>query len=242
MYIKKIDFPIYGIFILISLFIGIIFNCIYLKKSKVKRKEIILFAVMLFVFSLIGGESLNFLFADIKEYKFTLYGLSSYGGAIGILLAAIIFGKINSDNKIYLKSAVLSLPLIYSISKLACFFSGCCYGLPCNSNFCVIYTFGLNIPLIPVQLIETITFMIVFLICLILMNNKENINITIILSAISKFILDYFRYDHLDKIITKNQIISIVFVCIGIVSILNKHIKDKKIKLEDKIKDKREEV
>lgn len=238
MYIDKIEFPIYGIFILISLLMGVICNWIYLKKNNVKNQDIVLFVIMIFIFALFGGELLNFLLTDSREYKFTLYGLSSYGGAIGILLASIVFGKINAENKLFLKSAVLSLPLIYSISKLACFFAGCCYGGPCNSKFCVVYTFGLNIPLIPVQLIETITFMIVFIICLSLRKNKEIISITIILSAISKFLLDYLRYDHLDKVITKNQIISIVFVIIGIVTILYKYIKNNKIKLEDKRKDK----
>ena len=62
------------------------------------------------------------------------------------------------------------------MSKLACFFAGCCYGLPYDGVGCVIYPSGLNISLIPVQLLETVTFMIIFIICILLMNNKNIIS------------------------------------------------------------------
>ena len=34
---------------------------------------------------------------------------------------------------------VLSLPAMYSISKLGCFFTGCCFGIPYNGIFSVYY-------------------------------------------------------------------------------------------------------
>ena len=227
MVIDKINFPIYGVIILVSFVIGCVFNYIFLKKNKVERKDIALFTIMLFVLALSGGEMLSFLTSDVKSEEVRIYGLSSYGGAIGVILSGIIFEKIKPYNKIIIKSSIISLPLIYSISKLACFFAGCCYGLPYDGVGCVIYPLGLNVPLIPVQLLETVTFMIIFIICILLMNNKNIISITVILSAISKFLLDYLRYDHLEKTITTNQIISIVFVFIGIIMIVNKFRKKK---------------
>ena len=221
MIINKIDFPIYGIIILISFIFGAIFNYIYLKKNKVELHYIILFISMIIFFAIIGGDLMSQFLTKEKDFVFPLFGLSSYGGAIGIIVASIIFEKIYPKNKIFIKSAILSLPLIYSISKLACFFAGCCYGLPYeNAFFSVIYTDGLNIPLIPIQLIETIVFSIVFITCILLRDKKNIIYITIILSAFSKFFLDFFRYDHLAEIISKNQIISIVFIIISIFLIL----------------------
>lgn len=227
MVIDKINFPIYSVIILVSFVIGCVFNYIFLKKNKVERKDIALFIIMLLVLALSGGEMLSFLTSDLKSEEVMIYGLSSYGGAIGVILSGIIFEKIKPYNKIIIKSSIISLPLIYSISKLACFFAGCCYGLPYDGVGCVIYPSGLNISLIPVQLLETVTFMIIFIICILLMNNKNIISITVILSAISKFLLDYLRYDHLEKTITTNQIISIVFVFIGIIMIVNKFRKKK---------------
>ena len=212
--INKINFPIYGIVILLSILIGLVFNYLFIKKNNIKEKNALLYLFLLFVYSFIGGLLLNSIVNfDVKNYSI---GLSSYGGAIGVLICAVIFEKMNDSNGKYIKSAILSLPLMYSISKLACFFSGCCYGIPYNGVFSVVYTDGLNISLLPIQLIETIVFMIVFIICYLNNNNKNIIPITMLLSAISKFILDFFRYSHLNEVLSINQVISIIFVIIGI--------------------------
>ena len=213
MIINKFNFPIYGVFILLSLTIGMIFNCIYLRKNKVDREKIILFVLMLITYGIFGGILLN----SIISRNFSKIGLSSYGGAIGILSATIIFEKMNFSNGIFVKSAILSLPLIYSISKLACFFAGCCYGMPYNGIFSVTYTEGLNIPLFPIQLLETIIFFGVFVFCVIYRKNKNLIEITLILSAIAKFLLDFLRYSHIGQILSVNQVISIGFIVIGVV-------------------------
>ena len=212
--INKMKIPIYGIIIIISILIGLLFNYIFLKKNGIKERKTLLYLFLLFVYSFIGG----LLFNSIANFDFENYsiGLSSYGGAIGICICSIIFEKIDNSNGKYIKSAILSLPLIYAISKLACFFSGCCYGIPYNGVFSVVYTDGLNISLLPIQLIETIVFMIVFIICYLNNNNKNIIPITMLLSAISKFILDFFRYIHLNEVLSINQVISIIFIIIGI--------------------------
>ena len=223
MIINRIDFPVYGVIILISLLFGLIVNYIYLKKKKIELQYIILFLTMILLFAIVGGEFLSALFEKNRELIFSKIGLSSYGGAIGVIVAAIIFEKIYDKDKIFIKSAVLSLPLIYSISKLACFFAGCCYGLPCeNGFFSVTYTEGLNIPLIPIQLIETMVFGIIFIVCLSLRNKKNIVCITILICAFFKFILDFLRYNHLEETISKNQIISIIFIIISVLMILKK--------------------
>ena len=223
MIINRINFPVYGAIILISLVCGVIFNFIYLKKNKIELQYNVLFLSMVLLFAIVGGIILNALFEKDKELISLKFGLSSFGGAIGVIVAAIVFEKIYTKDKIFIKSAVLSLPLIYSISKLGCFFAGCCYGLPCeNRFFSVTYTNGLNIPLIPIQLIETIVFGIIFIACLSLKNKKNIVCITILICAFFKFILDFFRYNHLEEIISKNQIISIFFILISVFLILKK--------------------
>ena len=228
MVIGTFSFPIYGTFILLSLFIGIIFNYIFLRKNKIEKNYIFLFSLMIVSFSIIGGILINSLLSSNKDLSLTNIGLTSYGGAVGVISAAIIFEKICPKNGVFIKGAIISLPLIYSISKLACFFAGCCYGLPCNSFFCVRYTAGLNIPLVPIQLIETIMFMLVFISCVYIQKNKNVVAITIILSAFTKFVLDFLRFNHLKEIISQNQIISVMFMIIGIV-ILVKNNKKKEI-------------
>lgn len=212
MIINKFDFPIYGFFIILSLTIGMIFNYIYLRKNNINKEKIILFILLLITYSIFGGILLN----SLLNRNISQIGLSSYGGAIEIIVATIIFEKMTCSKGIYIKSAILSLPLIYSISKLACFFAGCCFGIPYNGIFSVTYSEGLNIPLFPVQLAETITFLGVFVFCILNRKRKNIIEITMILSAIAKFLLDFLRYSHTRQIISINQVISLGFVVIGV--------------------------
>ncbi len=108
------------------------------------------------------------------------------------------------------------MPLVYGISKIACFLSGCCGGIPYNGLFYVIYPRGLNIPQFPIQIVEALISLIIFLICHKLRNNKNIAYITLILIAIVKASLDFLRYDHLTIKITTNQIFSIVLILITI--------------------------
>lgn len=213
MVINKINFPIYGIIILLSLVIGIIYDYVYLKKRKVSKNDIKYFLLLIIPFALIGSISLSRLMGSD--------GLSSYAGAVALIIASIIYEKINPHKGIYLEVTILSLPLIYSIGKIACFIAGCCYGIPYNGVLSVTYTDGLNIPLFPIQLVESIFFMILFIL-LNLMNKEKKQNIvelTLISCAFLKFMLDFLRYDHVTKMITTNQIISIIFV-IGTIIIM----------------------
>lgn len=222
MIINEIKFPIYGVMILLSLVAGCTFLYFYLHKI-IEKKYIFLFIVQYVSYSLITGVSFKFKMGNIEKVS-----LSSYGGAIGAIIAAIVFEKIYSKKNVFIKASILSLPLVYSISKLGCFFAGCCYGLPYKGIFSVTYTADLNIPLVPIQLMETITFLIIFIISLYLKNNKNQVFITLIISALAKFLLDFLRYDHLTKIITTNQIISIIFIIIAIIMIMKNKSRQKR--------------
>ena len=225
--INKKNFPIYGIIIMISLIIGLLFNYYFLKKNNIDKKKTQLFLFLMFVYSFIGGILFDAIVNyDPNELKI---GLSSYGGAIGVCICAIVFEKMDNSNRLYVKSAILSLPLIYSISKLACFFAGCCYGRPYSGLFSVVYTSGLNIPLVPVQLIETIVFWGLFGICYYNNQNDNIVPITIFLCAISKFTLDFLRYRDNNIFLSPNQIVSIVFIIISLIIILKKKIKKRGI-------------
>ena len=210
--INKINFPIYGTIIIASLLIGLVFIYFFLKKNNIKRNNNLLYLFLIFIYSFFGG----LLFNSIINSGENIIGLSSYGGAIGVCVCSIIFEKMDNSNGTYIKSAILSLPLIYAISKLACFFSGCCFGIPYNGLFSVIYSDGLNIPLLPIQLIETMSFLVLFLICYYNNKNENIISITIFLSAALKFVLDYFRYSNISVFLSINQIVSIFFMIISL--------------------------
>jgi len=214
MIINKFNFPIYGIMILISIIVGILY-VVYNIKDKLTKEHLFYFSILFLAFCFFGSLSLTRII--IHEN-----GLSSYAGFISVILCAIIFEKILPNNNIYLKYSIISLPLIYAIGKIGCFLAGCCYGIEYNGIFSVTYTNGLNIPLFPIQIVETIVFMIIFIILNKLKNSNFIIELTLLTCSLSKFLLDFLRYDHMTKLITKNQIISIIIFIISILLIIRK--------------------
>ena len=216
MIINEIKFPIYMTFILLSFIVALLFIFFYLKKKGINKKDILLYESMIIPFGLIG--SIVLCYSIDKEG-----GLSSYAGMFMLLISSLFYERINpSKDKYYIKSTIMSLPIIYGISKLGCFFAGCCYGRPYSGLFSITYTSGLNIPLFPIQLLESLIFVLIFVILVIVNKkwNKQIINITILVCAISKFLLDFLRYDNLETLITKNQIISLFLIVIVIVNLI----------------------
>ena len=222
MIIPKLNYSLYGLIIVISIFIGMLY--IYLNlKDKYNNKQFFYYYMIYITFAFYGGKMFTILTSN-EKISFFYAGLSSYGGLIGIIIGSIIFEKIINYNGKIIKYSVLSLPLVYGLSKIACFIAGCCGGIPYEGIFKVVYKDKLNIGQFPVQIIETIVFLIIFIICN-KNRNKENISYyTIIICSITKFLLDFFRYDHIKTLITKNQIFSIILISITIIIILYKKI------------------
>lgn len=225
MIISKQTFPFYGIILLISISVSLFYIYRTLKKENIKDKNIYLYILLYGIFAIVFGKIYTIVTSNFK-YNIIDAGLSSYGGLVGVILASIIFEAIVPTNKKIIKYTIISLPLTYGIGKIACFVAGCCYGIPYNGIFNVIYKDDLNIGLFPIQLLETIVFIIIFIICNKLKNNKNIIYITIFISTIAKFLLDFLRYEHINKIITANQIFSIVIlIVLLIIIIIRKKIK-----------------
>ena len=213
MIIHRINFPIYDILIYFSLVVGslyIYFN--FNKKEYDIGKTIVFFLLFLFIPILLGKI---YTMLENPGSNFFRVGVTGYGGLIGVILAAFIYCFLYK-NKSILKYAVISLPLTYSFAKLACFFNGCCIGIPYNGPFAVTYIFRGTHSFFPVQLLETFSFIFLFMFCNKHHNHKNIIYITLLLTFTLKFLLDFFRYDHIHKFISNNQIASIILCIITI--------------------------
>ena len=213
MVISKQTFPFYGIIILISMIISLFYIYRMLKKENIKDKNIYLYILLYGLFAIVFGKLYTIVTSGFK-YNILNAGLSSYGGLLGVLIACIVFELILPTNKKIIKYTIMSLPLTYGIGKIGCFIAGCCYGIPYNGIFNVVYKDDLNIGQFPIQIVETIVFIIIFIICNKLKNNKNIIYITILISTIAKFLLDFLRYEHINKLLTINQIFSIVIILV----------------------------
>lgn len=221
MIIPKINFPFYGIIIVLSVLVGMYYIYSNLRKDKFDNKQILMYFIMYVAFAFVFGKiytSLVYL-----ESGFLEAGLSAYGGLVGVVIAAIIFEKILPTNGSITKYTILSLPLVYGLTKIACSIVGCCGGIPYTGIFKVKYLNALNIWQFPIQIVEAITFIVLFLILNKFKNNKYINYIVLILVSIIKFLLDFLRYEHIDILITRNQIFSILLVVIVLlVFVINK--------------------
>lgn len=215
MIIHSIDFPIYKIITLASIFLGALYIFVSLKNRNMNKKHIFIFFILFFVLAIFVGK-LYTLIIDNDTRNFFQIGLSGYGGLIGVIIASFIYSRIYNE-KYVVKYTIISLPLIYSFAKIACLLNGCCYGIPYDGILSVTYIDKMNIPVFPIQLVEVIAFNIIFQICNRLHNREDIIYITLITISIVKFSLDFFRYSHINQIISPNQIFSIILLFITII-------------------------
>lgn len=158
---------------------------------------------------------------------FRYYGLSSIGGLIGMYMAVLTMSAINSkinsnkkDTKTMLQNCTIILPLMYSISKIGCFFAGCCYGIEYSGVFCIHYTGHGNIPVhdvFPVQIAETIVFLGIFFVGIHFIKRKVKnmVWIVFVISAFAKGLLDFLRESHTGELISMNQILCIILMVFG---------------------------
>jgi len=220
--IHRINFPCYGIIIVFSIIIGMLYIYLNLKKDGYKNKQILLYFIMYIAFAFICGKMYTVL--AYGENDILSAGLSAYGGLIGVVIGSIVFERIlPTDGKI-IEYTILSLPLVYGLTKIACFIVGCCGGIPYDGIFRIKYVDVLNIWQFPIQIAETIIFLLIFIVCHFLKKNNNINYIVMILVSTFKFLLDFLRYDHINTLITRNQMFSIILLFITIITyIINKN-------------------
>lgn len=153
-------------------------------------------------------------------------GFSSLGGAIGLLVGIFVFGKIYPEGSTSLWEAYVTvLPLLYGISKIGCYLVGCCHGISYEGPLAVVYDsdYMQGGPYFPVQLAESIGFLGIFVVGLLiyLRSNRRNlVPVIMILCATTKFSLDFLREEHLGKIVSVNQLVCIVFFFWGVITLI----------------------
>ena len=202
----------YGLLLISSFFIYIIILLILTVKEKYKNYEIA---------SIVALECISWLVA-------LLFFRSSFYALLLISLSGFIFFLITKNDPKKLFAVLLfSVPLIYAIGKLGCFLNGCCYGIDYSGPLRVLYSSSKHAPngisLFPVQLVESIINLLIFISVIIIYHKKKDIRITlpyiIIACSIVKFLLDFLRTPG-THIISNNQIFCIIAFIIGIIIII----------------------
>lgn len=207
LYTFKPQVNMYGLILLLAVFSGLLLILFLLLKQHVRIADIGVFLLSAFLFIFFGAFLFDFINHPNDVINNHNYGFASIGAAMGLLLVAIIFSRLYNQ-PVYFTSSCISTPLIYSISKLGCVYSGCCYGRPL-----------LHFSRFPVQLTESIIFMIIFIMVMAIYKTYHDqcSIISVILCASAKFVCDYLRYSHINQFLSLNQIVCILFIVVAII-------------------------
>ena len=228
-YIPEFKINIYGPIVASSIIIGLIVACILMSKANVKKETIIFTAILTFVSILICSACVSIaLSGNIRRVGFV-----GAGGALGLLLGAVLSALIHNDHVAESVSAwVITAPLMYGLAKIGCHFAGCCNGIPYHGIFKLTYEIKGDGYYFPVQLLETVVFVIIFLFGLIFYIRKQRkaivAAIVLISCAVAKVSIEFLREEHMGKVITGYQILVLVIAFAGVAAL---YYIDKKVRV-----------
>ena len=226
----------YGACIALGALIGLYFA----QKDRTLIKHIspeeLLNSVSLIVIAgIIGGRLLH-----IAEYWNSIH---SFFNAINItdagfsLLGTIIASTITLIWYLHVKKLsalniidriVIYIPLVYGISRLGCFFAGCCYGIPTDLPWALTYSNSdvvapCHIPLHPTQLYSALGGFLIFIFMYYIANNYykktgQLFGIYFFLTGFERLLVDFLRSDRImiTKTISTSQMIALFCIILGI--------------------------
>lgn len=206
-------FSTYLLIILISFVVSFIIFYNMTRKDGHDRIDILYIFIINILGFVIGSKI--FYLIDVSKVvtvsNFLNSGYSFIGGVVGSSLLVYMYCKKYDLNFTDLETYfIIIYPLIYSISKLACFINGCCN--------CIVSNF-------PLQLVESVLMFILFVYLYKTYKNNQKyffIGKFLILFALIRFIIDYFRCKRniLLLNLTLSQLICVVFIAIGLVILI----------------------
>ncbi len=134
-------------------------------------------------------------------------GFVFYGGLLGALAAMPLAKRLlGIDLPHYLAALSPCIPLGHAFGRLGCLLAGCCYGAPTDGLLHVTYLHSTiapnNLRLFPIQLIEAICCIAIFLTLLVYINHfrrAHGLELYCFLYACCRFWLEFLRYDTLER-------------------------------------------
>ncbi len=204
------EIPLYGIFFYLGVAAAAATAFLLHRRAEIDAFDVAGSGVYIMIGGMLGAK---LLFLAVSAYKiirenipliavikggFVFYG-GLLGGALGLWIYARQF-RMDIGNFTDLYATVL--PLGHALGRVGCFFAGCCYGIPWEYGHVYHSTVGmtpLEIPLLPIQLIESGILLVLFVVQLILylQNKKKWRNTVLYIGAypVIRFVLEFFRCD-----------------------------------------------
>ncbi len=192
-----------------------------LTKKHFKPNKLSNLTILCVITGIFGARILNI----FQEQYDSLYemialwdgGLSLQGGVIAIAITLALYAYIKKI-KLWpiLDIAGIYTPLLQSISRLGCFFAGCCYGYETNLPWSIIYTHpdsraALCVTCHPTQLYSAIGLFLLFILIKFVLQPYlrkpgQLASVYLIGSSLERFINDFFRASHYEEPLFLNTI------------------------------------
>ena len=221
--------------------LGIVIGWSLCKKIFIKNSEIYEkfddYITYLIIGIILGGRIGYIIFYNFSYYldnildifKIWQGGMSFHGGLLGVIVSSYIFAKKNNQNLFfYLDQVSLVAPIGIFFGRLANFMNSELYGKASDMPWSVIFIEVDNLSRHPSQLYEAILEGLILFLILIYFINKNYLNkpglisgLFLIFYSLFRFFVEFFRVPdeqigYLILSLTMGQIISLVFVSIGI--------------------------
>ncbi len=228
--------------------VGIICGWFISKKFFISDKDVLNkfddFITYIILGIIIGGRLGYVIFYNYDYYSNNLLdilkvwqgGMSFHGGLIGIIIVSIWFSKKNNQNAFnYLDIISLVAPIGIFFGRIANFINSELYGIESNLPWAVKFVKVDNLFRHPSQLYEAFFEGLILFFILIYFKNKNFLKIPGLISglflffySIFRFIIEFFRVPdqqlgYLFFNLTMGQIISLLFLLVGIYLIMMKY-------------------
>lgn len=216
---REFEISPYIFFVLSGIIIGLTLSNIIMRKKGVAKLSCFLASflvtVSIFTFTFTGT------FKGIDDLS--TIGFDGIYASAGLVLGAFMSSMIfREDKERIMSSFICTAPLMYSVAKIGCFLVGCCRGFGYDGPFCVSYEALGEASFFPVQLLDSVSFMLLFLTGLILVircKDLMRVTVIIIFAGISlRFISDFLRISHEGCILSRTQIILLFAIIVVIIA------------------------
>jgi len=189
----------------------------------------------IFLAAVVGGKLFLFLedpggYLQHPQKLFTGRGFVFYGSfLLAVPTMWWFFKKHHLNAYRMLDVMAITSCLVHVCGRIGCFLAGCCYGKPSDSFWSVTFTSPfcyadpLNTPLYPTQLFEAVYIFLIMLFLLLLKKRRRFYGQLflgyLILYAIGRFILEFFRGDTgrgfiIEKYISHSQFIGLCVIVV----------------------------
>ncbi len=252
-FIGSLEISFYGIIMAVSMFVGVILACKLAKKRGIKSDDILLLALIVLPFAVLGARIYYCLFHN-ADYTFLDFfnikkgGLAVLGGVIGGVIGILIFALIKKNFRIIIDLLDICAPCLIlgqGIGRIGCFFSQCCYGVEVTNPNLQWFPFSVLIESyegsgvytwhLATQLYESLwNFVGVALLLLVYFRSdtkSDTVASYLLWYGVGRTIIEGFRGDSLflgSSSIRVSQALSIILVILGTIIIVYNFIRKKK--------------